>query len=193
MITPDGAYPLSDVQYNRVAKRLDGKNIELAAAERSVAKAFCRDEHALAGLLDVELPEGLRQDYTRIVRRARAKTIFRHVRFGFYSGCIAAALLFLAMGLTRLTTAGMEAAGRGESFTEAVSRNIFKEEFWLPPAEDKIPDTPTGPDFEMLGPPYTPVTEAGQPVPVDVEIEALRQRVNQLENGADFGETASGI
>lgn len=88
---------LTDRQYERIARYLDGEAVLLTPTELATARDLREAEDSLAGALPVPLQPGLT---ARVWQRvsARSSSIRRHVRFALYGSAAAAAVVAVLLG-----------------------------------------------------------------------------------------------
>lgn len=88
--------------WDRIAQALDGEAVELTDQERQLAEEFSQNEIAIAGSLDVRLPEAALERARNRIHAATASSMWKHVRYAFYTGICAAAMLVISLGTWRL-------------------------------------------------------------------------------------------
>jgi len=94
-------------QFDRVARWLDGEQIQLTETEQQLADDFRNNENALGDTPAVQLPaEADQRTKRRIIAALRGVKIRKRVRLAFMSGVSAAALIVISLGLINLMTTG---------------------------------------------------------------------------------------
>ncbi|MCY2929919.1 MAG: hypothetical protein NTV86_10575 [Planctomycetota bacterium] len=107
---------LTEQQYERIARYLDGEPVSLTPAEAAFARRLRQTEDALARALPVPFEPGLiERVWRRVSRRTRAAR--RHVRFAFSGAAAAAAVAVVFLGVRWFTPV---AAPRGGGVVASV-------------------------------------------------------------------------
>ncbi len=84
---------LNDRQYERIARQLDGENVELSDAQRGIADEIRRSERQIGAMLQAELPEDVLQRVgARLAGSTRPRKIipWRYVGLGIGAAVAAA-------------------------------------------------------------------------------------------------------
>ena len=164
---------LTERQYERIARRLDGEAVELDADERAVADEMHSLEAMLGGALDVEVPRAALQRAERRVSAefARPRPRLRVLRFA--AGAVAAAAMVMiavwaAFGPTERPTP-----------TPADLDAIVLSEDLLQPPED-APDAELALLASELSKLETEILFAPPAPGEDVELKAMEREVDEF-------------
>jgi hypothetical protein len=164
---------LSEQQYERVARWLDGERIDLSAQEMAAGGEIRRGEASLVAALGVEMPpQVLRRVQKRIVAEL-ARPAHRPVRIGFVTATAAAAALLLAAGLFRMA----QDPGRAHSRVAEVTVSVLELMQALgSPYKDAEMDMLAGQMAEL----EADVLASRNPSSLDLEIDALQQEIDDF-------------
>ncbi len=88
---------LSDRQYERIARYMDGEAVELDAEELAAAELIGRQERQLGRLLDARVPPETLADAEVRLAAAIAPRRKRPLRYAYYAAAVAAAALVLVV------------------------------------------------------------------------------------------------
>lgn len=89
-------------QYEKIAQKLDGQDVQLTAQEQAIADEILRDETAIAGKLECDVPaETMRRLQRRlsaeVARPSRLKLIIRHTAIAAAASLIVTAAIAFAI------------------------------------------------------------------------------------------------
>ncbi|MBT3198605.1 MAG: hypothetical protein HN350_01695 [Phycisphaerales bacterium] len=126
----------NDEQFDRVARWLDGEQIQLTDSERGLAEDFRNNDSAFGGAIDTPLPANADQRARRrVVAALRGVKVRKRVRLAFMSGVSAAAMIVISLGLINLMTTGSILADY-DSLAWLFGDTEQSQEIWQMPEQD---------------------------------------------------------
>jgi len=94
-------------QFDRVARSLDGEQIQLTDTERELNDDFTRSESALGGVIETQLPpRAIQRASRRLMAAIHSMRLWKRVRLALMSGVSAAAMIVISLGLVNLMATG---------------------------------------------------------------------------------------
>jgi hypothetical protein len=175
---------LSEEQYERIARWLDGEEIRLTAEEREAVSDLHRSRAVVAPALDVEVPREAMARAERRLRAALAHPRRRLLRIGALAGgaaAAAAAAIVIAISALHTLPPGGDADGVAkvplEVFVAAMQESETEKEMLLLAREMD--------DLEAEWAALAPIAQADD---MDEELELLRQEIGQLLLSEPLGE-----
>ncbi|MHC4983298.1 MAG: hypothetical protein ACYTF6_09050 [Planctomycetota bacterium] len=167
---------LSEGQYERIGRLLDGEDVELSAEERQVAEEIRRDEAGLASAIEAARPRVSLNRARRRMIAALARPRVRPLRIGALAAAAVAAAVVLTVLLSQpkpqprtptLAPATLQPAAKIDAaFVTALEELAAEDEL------DLIEQ-----DVHELG---ADIAASSVPLALELEIDALEQRVEEL-------------
>jgi len=165
----------NDEQFDRVARWLDGEQIQLTDGERELADDFLRSEKAL-GDASIPLPSRAEQRaYRRIVAALRGVRIRKRVRLAFMSGVSAAAMIVISLGLINLMATGSILSDY-DPLAWLFDDGEQSQEVWSMPEQDPQLVLLAGDLDEIETALFTP-----EPIPEPIEVPNVEELDPELE------------
>ena len=165
----------NEEQFDRVARWLDGEQIQLIDSERELADDFLRIEKTL-GAAAVPLPSQADQRaHRRVAAALRGVRIRKRVRLAFMSGVSAAAMIVISLGLINLMTTGSILSDY-DPLAWLFDDGEQSREVWRMPEQDPQLVLLAGDLDEIETALYTP-----EPIPVPIEAPQIEERDRELE------------
>ena len=162
-------------QFDRVARWLDGEQIQLTDSERELADDFLRSENTL-GAAAIPLPSQADQRaHRRVAAALRGVRIRKRVRLAFMSGVSAAAMIVISLGLINLMTTGSILSDY-DPLAWLFDDGEQSREVWRMPEQDPQLVLLAGDLDEIETALFTP-----EPIPVPIEVPQTEELDRELE------------
>ena len=163
-------------QFDRVARWLDGEQIQLTDSERELADDFLRSEKALGDAAATPLPsQADRRAHLRVAAALRGLRLPKRVRLAFMSGVSAAAMIVISLGLINLMTTGSILPGY-DPLAWLFDDGEQSQEVWRMPEQDPQLVLLAGDLDEIETALFTP-----EPTPVPIEVPQVEELDRELE------------
>ena len=162
-------------QFDRVARWLDGEQIQLTDSERELADDFLRSEKAL-GDASIPLPSQADQRaHRRVAAALRGVRIRKRVRLAFMSGVSVAAMIVISLGLINLMATGSILSDY-DPLAWLFDDGEQSREVWRMPEQDPQLVLLAGDLDEIETALFTP-----EPTPVPIEAPQVEELDRELE------------